>query len=212
MESRVLDIIIGKGPSARTIQLDLPEFTLVAATTRLSLLSAPLRSRFSGGVHRLRYYSDNELATILQRSARILGIKAERSGLDEIAHRSRSTPRTANYFLKRSRDYAQVHEIDLNKATVNKTLELLEVDNRGLTNSDRRLLQTIIQNYGGGPVGLSTLSAALSEETGTIEDVYEPYLMQIGFLERTPRGRLVTQKAADHLGIPLDSSAQSKLL
>ena len=201
MESRVLDIIIGKGPSARTIQLDLPEFTLVAATTRLSLLSAPLRSRFSGGVHRLRYYSHEELAQILSRSAQILGISADESGLLEIAKRSRSTPRTANYFLKRSRDYAQVHNTNLDKDTVDNTLALLEIDDKGLTASDRRLLHAIIINYSGGPVGVSTLAAALSEESGTIEDVYEPYLMQIGMLERTNRGRVATKAAYHHLGI-----------
>lgn len=212
MESRVLDIIIGKGPSARTIQLDLPEFTLVAATTRLSLLSAPLRSRFSGGIHRLRYYSDEELEQILQRSARILGIKTNDGGLTEIAKRSRSTPRTANYFLKRSRDYAQVHKINLDKVAVQKTLDLLEIDHRGLSSGDRKLLETIINNYGGGPVGLSTIAAALSEETGTIEDVHEPYLMQIGFLERTPRGRIVTQSAYEHLGKKFQGSrAQATL-
>lgn len=198
MESRVLDIIIGKGPSARTIQLDLPEFTLVAATTRLSLLSAPLRSRFSGGVHRLRYYTPEEIERILQRSAKVLAIEADSSGLVEIAKRSRSTPRTANYFLKRARDYAEVHGTSLDQATVTKTLQLLEVDEIGLTANDSRLMQTIINNHGGGPVGLSTLAAALSEETGTLEDVYEPYLMQIGFLERTPRGRVATPAAYKH--------------
>ncbi len=212
MESRVLDIIIGKGPSARTIQLDLPEFTLVAATTRLSLLSAPLRSRFSGGVHRLLYYSNDELEQVLSRSARILQIKADDSGLREIAKRSRSTPRTANYFLKRARDYAQVHEATLDQNTVNKTLDLLEIDEVGLTSTDRRLLETIINNYGGGPVGVSTLSAALSEESGTIEDVYEPYLMQIGFIERTPRGRVATERAYNHLGISFSDSKQNSFL
>ena len=199
MESRVLDIIIGKGPSARTIQLELPEFTLVAATTRLSLLSAPLRSRFSGGIHRLRYYSDDELKQILTRSAKILSIDTDESGLTEIARRSRSTPRTANYFLKRARDYAQVHKIDLNDEAVKKTLDLLEIDSLGLSSGDRRLLNTVIDNYSGGPVGLSTIAAALSEEQGTIEDVHEPYLMQIGFIERTPRGRVVTKAAYEHL-------------
>lgn len=199
MESRMLDIIIGKGPSARTIQLELPEFTLVAATTRLSLLSAPLRSRFSGGVHRLQYYSDAELEQILKRSANVLDIVADKSGLSEIAKRSRSTPRTANYFLKRARDYAQVHETNLDQATVDKTLDLLEIDDQGLTSGDRRLLEAIIDNYNGGPVGLSTLAAALSEEQGTLEEVYEPYLMQIGYLERTPRGRVASKKAYNHL-------------
>ena len=200
MESRVLDIIIGKGPSARTIQLELPEFTLVAATTRLSLLSAPLRSRFSGGVHRLRYYSPEEIKTILGRSAKVLGITATSDGLSELANRARSTPRTANYFLKRARDYAQVHETAIDAQTVKKTLELLEIDELGLTSGDRRLLLAIINNHNGGPVGLSTLAASLSEEQGTLEEVYEPYLMQIGFLERTPRGRIASEKAYRHLG------------
>lgn len=208
MESRVLDIIIGKGPSARTIQLELPDFTLVAATTRLSLLSAPLRSRFSGGVHRLSYYTTDEIELILGRSANILGIQAEDAGLHEIARRSRSTPRTANYFLKRARDYAQVNNQSLGKEAVDKTLELLEVDEKGLTLGDRRLLEAIITKYGGGPVGLSTLAAALSEESGTVEDVHEPYLMQIGFIERTPRGRVATPAACHHLGLKVPENNQ----
>ena len=212
MESRVLDIIIGKGPSARTIQLELPEFTLVAATTRLSLLSAPLRSRFSGGVHRLHYYEESEIKKILDRSAKILGINTTDSGLQEISKRSRATPRTANYFLKRARDYAQVHNSELDQATVKKTLDLLEIDDRGLTSGDRRLLNTIIENHNGGPVGLSTLAASLSEEQGTLEEVYEPYLLQIGFLERTPRGRIASQKAYEHLNIKSSKFDQANLL
>ena len=200
MESGVLDIIIGKGPSARTIQLELPPFTLIAATTRISLLSSPLRSRFSGGVFRLEFYKENEIAQIVKRSATILGFKTEDSAVKEIAQRSRQTPRTANYFLKRCRDYAQVHKLPLNKEVVRKTLELLEIDSKGLTKTDRAILDVIINKFGGGPVGLSTIAASLSEEQSTLEDINEPYLMQLGFLERTPRGRVATDRAYEHIG------------
>lgn len=199
MESGMLDIIIGKGPSARTIQLDLPPFTLVAATTRIALLSSPLRSRFSGGVFRLEFYSEKEVAEILRRSARVLGITITEDGIAEIARRSRFTPRTANYFLKRCRDYAQVHKTPLDKDTVVKALSLLGVDELGLNESDRRILSVIIEKFNGGPVGLNTLAAATSEEEATIEEVIEPYLIQSGLLERTPRGRTVTKKAYEHL-------------
>jgi Holliday junction DNA helicase RuvB len=201
MESGVLDIVIGKGPSARTVQLELPAFTLVAATTRISLLSAPLRSRFSGGTFRLSYYTPEEIEEIIKRSAAILGIELPADAQKEIARRSRFTPRTANYLLKRVRDFVQVHSGVMDAATAHKALSLLEIDQEGLTQIDRDILKTIIEKYRGGPVGLGTLSAALSEEEGTIEEVHEPYLMQIGFIERTPRGRLATPAAYTHLGL-----------
>lgn len=206
MESGVLDIIIGKGPSARTIQLELPPFTLVAATTRIALLSAPLRSRFSGGVFRLEFYTQDEIKKILGRSANILGINLDDEALEEIAKRARFTPRTANYFLKRCRDYAQVHKSDIDKNSVKKALALLEVDEEGLTASDRRVLEIIIEKFKGGPVGLKTIAAATSEEEATIEEVIEPYLIQCGFLERTTRGRMVTDKAYTHLGFNIPIS------
>lgn len=199
MESGVLDIIIGKGPSARTIQLELPPFTLIAATTRIALLSAPLRSRFSGGVHRLEFYTEDEIARIIERSARILGISPDASGIREIAKRSRYTPRRANYFLKRVRDYAQVHETEVDAETVRKALVLLGVDDLGLTESDRKLLKAIADTFSGGPVGLKTLAAATGEEEATIEDVLEPYLIQLGLLEKTARGRMTTARAHEHL-------------
>jgi len=201
MESGSLDIIIGKGPSARTIQLELPAFTLIAATTRIALLSSPLRSRFSGGTFRLEFYSEEEIEEIIRRSAKILNIEIEKEGAKEIAKRSRFTPRTANYFLKRCRDFAQVKGNSLSKDMVTQALSLLGVDHKGLTPSDRAIITTIIEKFNGGPVGLNTIGAALSEEQATIEEVHEPYLIQLGFLERTPRGRVVTSKAYDHLGI-----------
>lgn len=200
MESGVLDIILGKGPSARTIQLDLPPFTLIAATTRIALLSAPLRSRFSGGTFRLEYYKEDEIKEIVRRSAKILGISVDDDALVEIAKRSRFTPRTANYFLKRCRDYAQVHKKELDKKTVFLALSLLGIDETGLSEVDRITLQILIEKFKGGPVGLGTLAAATSEEEATIEEVIEPYLIQQGFLERTPRGRVATKKAYEHLG------------
>ncbi len=200
MESGVLDIIIGKGPSARTIQLELPPFTLIAATTRIALLSSPLRSRFSGGVFRLEFYTHNEIKKILNRSAHILGVELTDEALDEIAKRARFTPRTANYFLKRCRDFAQVHKIPLSKEAVKKALALLEIDELGLSSSDRRILDIIITKFNGGPVGLKTIAAATSEEEATIEEVVEPYLIQLGLLERTTRGRTVSKKGYEHLG------------
>ena len=200
LESGTLDIIVGKGPSARTIQLELPSFTLIAATTRIALLSAPLRSRFSGGTFRLDFYTISEMEDIIKRSARVLHTDITRDALVEIAKRSRSTPRTANYLLKRCRDYAQVQKKKLSEDVVIEALSLLKIDNLGLTSSDRLLLTTLIKKFNGGPVGLSTLSAALSEEQATIEEVHEPYLMQQGLLERTPRGRMVTAHAYTHLG------------
>ncbi len=212
MESGQLDIIIGKGPSARTIQLELPPFTLIAATTRIALLSSPLRSRFGGGVFRLEFYSNEEIEEIIKRSAKILGVSVEQAASKEISKRSRFTPRTANYLLKRARDFAQVHKGKLSKENVEKSLALLGVDELGLVPSDRALLTVLIEKFGGGPVGLNTLAAALSEEQATIEDVHEPYLIQLGLLERTPRGRTATPKAFEHLKIKGRSSAQEKLL
>ncbi len=212
MESGNLDIIIGKGPSARTIQLELPPFTLIAATTRIALLSSPLRSRFSGGTYRLEYYSDDEISQIVTRSAELLGITINKEAAHEIARRSRFTPRTANYLLKRVRDYAQVNKKDVDLQTVKEALHLLEIDELGLSASDRKLLETIISKFGGGPVGLTTLSAATGEEEGTIEDVVEPYLLQLGLIERTPRGRTATAQAYTHLGFPIPAHIEQKLL
>lgn len=208
MESGVLDIIIGKGPSARTIQLELPPFTLIAATTRIALLSAPLRSRFSGGTFRLEFYSENEISEIIRRSAKILGITIDEDAVGEIAKRARFTPRTANYFLKRCRDYAQVHKQNLDKKTVFLALSLLGIDELGLSESDRSTLTTIIEKFNGGPVGLGTIAAATSEEEATIEEVIEPYLIQRGLLERTPRGRIATKKAYEHLGFEIPENGE----
>ncbi len=203
MESGTLDIIIGKGPSARTLQLELPPFTLVAATTQVAGLSAPLRSRFSGGSFRLEYYSEDNIAEILRRSADILDIKLDNSAVVEIAKRSRSTPRIANYLLKRCRDYAEVKgdtENDIiTEDAAKKALNLLEVDGLGLNHSDRELLDVIINKFNNKPVGLSTLAAATGEDASTIENVHEPYLLQMGLIERTPRGRIATQMAINHL-------------
>lgn len=199
MESGVLDIIIGKGPSARTVQLELPPFTLVAATTRISLLSAPLRSRFSGGTFRLEFYNDAEIADILHRSAALLGVETDPGVLMDIAQRSRATPRTANYLLKRCRDLAQLESASLDASIVRRTFELLEIDELGLHAPDRAVLQTIIGKFNGGPVGLNTIAAATGEEMATIEDVIEPYLIRQGLLERTPRGRVASASAYMHL-------------
>lgn len=201
MESGVLDIIIGKGPSARTIQLELPPFTLIAATTRPALISSPLRSRFSGGVHKLEFYNEDEMKNIVKRSGDLLKTEADEGAVQEIAKRSRFTPRTANYFLKRARDYAQINKESLNKENVRKALELLGVDDIGLFESDRQILRTIIEKFKGGPVGLKTLAASTGEDEGTIEEVIEPFLLRLGLIERTPRGRLATEKAYQHLGI-----------
>ena len=201
MEDYALDIIVGKGPSARSIRVDLPHFTLVGATTRAGQLSAPLRDRF-GVVARLELYTPEELCKIAVRSAGILGIEVEPEGAMELARRSRGTPRIVNRFLKRVRDFAQVIGNGvITKEIAAEALSRLEVDELGLDSIDRRLLSTMIRHYGGGPVGLETLAAAIGEEAVTIEDVYEPYLMQIGFLSRTPRGRCATALAYEHLGI-----------
>jgi len=201
MESGVLDIIIGKGPSARTVQLDLPPFTLVAATTRISMLSAPLRSRFSGGTFRLEFYSDEEIATILTHSAEILEVNADSIIMNSIAGRCRATPRTANYLLKRCRDMAQLEGGSLTEEIVEKTFTLLEIDSLGLGSPDRAVLDVIINKFNGGPVGLNTIAAATGEEQSTIEDVLEPYLIRQGLLERTPRGRIASVGAYSHLQI-----------
>ena len=212
MESGVLDIIIGKGPSARTIQLDLPPFTLIAATTRVALVSSPLRSRFSGGVFRLEFYSNEEIEKIIERSSRLLKTELEGGALKEIAKRSRFTPRTANYFLKRCRDFAQVHKKGLDQKTVREALNMLAVDDIGLNSSDRKFLEILIEKFGGGPVGLKTIGAAMSEEEATVEEVIEPYLIQLGLLERSPRGRVATKKAYEHIGFGIPKNLQEKLL
>ena len=199
MESGVLDIIIGKGPSARTVQLELPPFTLVSATTRISLLSSPLRSRFSGGTFRLEFYSDSEIADILARSSGLLGVSSSRTMLENIAGRSRATPRTANYLLKRCRDLAQLEHTGIDDTIVLRTFALLEIDHLGLGGPDRAVLHAIIDKFGGGPVGLNTIAAATGEEMSTIEDVLEPYLIRQGLIERTPRGRVATSLAYTHL-------------
>lgn len=212
MESGLLDIIIGKGPSARTIQLELPQFTLVAATTRIAMISSPLRSRFSGGVFKLEFYSIPEIQKIVERSSKLLDVEINKDASEEIAKRSRYTPRTANYFLKRCRDYAQVHKKTLDKESVREALDLLGIDEYGLTPEDRILLETIITKYSGGPVGLNTLAASLSEEQSTIEEFHEPYLIQAGFIERTSRGRMATEKAYDHLKIQKPDTMQGKII
>ncbi len=212
MEAGVLDIIIGKGPSARTIQLELPPFTLIAATTRISLLSAPLRSRFSGGIFRLEFYTESEISEIVRRSAVILDIATEETAIAEIARRSRATPRTANYLLKRCRDFAQVHKKTLNAEVVEAALTLLAIDTLGLGPPDRHFLETIIVKFNGGPVGLSTIAVATAEETGTIEEVHEPFLLRAGLIERTPRGRIATERAYKHLGYPVPEGLQQKLM
>ncbi|SFL26596.1 Holliday junction branch migration DNA helicase RuvB [Halanaerobium salsuginis] len=201
MEDYCLDIIIGKGPSARSVRLDLAPFTLVAATTKAGRLSSPLRDRF-GVINRLEFYNQAELQEIVVRSARVLDIEIITQGALEIARRSRGTPRIANRLLKRVRDFAEVKADGIiNQEVVDSALKLLEIDKLGLDRIDHKLLKTIMLKFSGGPVGLNTLAAAISEETETIEDVYEPYLLQLGFLERTPRGRVATAKAYQHLGI-----------
>ena len=199
MEDYAIDIMIGKGASARSIRLDLPKFTLVGATTRVGMLTAPLRDRF-GVIHRLEFYTVEELKRIIARSAKVLDVGIDDAGATALARRSRGTPRLANRLLKRVRDFAQVkYDGYITEDVANYALDLLDVDKCGLDQTDRNLLMTIIERFDGGPVGLDTLAASLSEDSGTIEDVYEPYLMQLGFLTRTPRGRCVTKKAYDHL-------------
>ena len=204
MEDFAIDIIVGKGPSANSIRLDLPKFTLIGATTRAGQLSAPLRDRFGVSL-RLELYTPEELSRIVTRSATILGMPIEKSGAMEIASRSRGTPRIANRFLRRVRDFAQIMgDGTITKEAADLALKRLEVDELGLDTIDRRMLTAIIKNYGGGPVGLETLAATIGEEAITLEDVYEPYLMQLGFLTRTPRGRCVTPLAYQHLHIPFN--------
>lgn len=211
MEDYALDIIIGKGPSARSIRIDLPKFTLIGATTRAGQLTAPLRDRF-GVLFRLELYTPEQLCEIILRSANILEIPCDREGALELAKRSRGTPRIANRLLKRVRDFAQVlGDGEITKEIVDTALDKLEIDALGLDTIDRRMLTMIIKNYRGGPVGLETLAAALGEEAVTLEDVYEPYLMQIGFLARTPRGRCATPLAYEHLGIMRDDGGQMRL-
>ncbi len=202
MEDFCLDIMIGKGPAARSIRLNLPHFTLIGATTRIALLTSPLRDRF-GVMYRLDFYDPEAMQAIVHRSATILGIPIDQAGAYEIASRARGTPRVANRLLKRVRDYAEVRgEGVIDRGTARAALEMLEVDDLGLDVSDRRVLQTLVEKFDGGPVGLETLAAALSEDADTIMDVYEPYLIQLGFVERTPRGRLATRRAYEHLGLP----------
>ena len=211
MEDYAIDIIIGKGPAANSIRLDLPRFTLIGATTRSGQLTAPLRDRF-GVTLRLELYTPAELQKIVERSASILNIGIEPSGAGEIARRSRGTPRIANRMLRRVRDFAQVRaEGVITREVADEALTRLEVDHMGLDALDRRMLRSIIEFYGGGPVGLDTLAATINEESVTLEDVYEPYLLQQGFLTRTPRGRCVTQKAYEHLGIPFHGQSQLEL-
>jgi len=202
MEDFGLDVIIGKGPGAKSLRINLPNFTLIGATTRFALLSPPLRDRF-GAVYRLDFYDQASIQSITKRSARILQIKSEAGGLQEIARRARGTPRVANRLLKRVRDYAQVMADGIATQAVSvKALNKLEVDHIGLDEIDHKVLHTIIDKFNGGPVGLDTIAASISEEADTIMDVYEPYLLQLGFLERTPRGRLATPLAYQHLGLP----------
>jgi holliday junction DNA helicase RuvB len=212
MEDYAIDIMLGKGPSAKSMRLDLPKFTIIGATTRVGALGAPFRDRF-GMVHRLEFYQLDEMVKILQRSARILGIKLDAEAAKEIALRSRLTPRIANRLLKRVRDFAQVrHDGAISASIARQALEMLEIDELGLDSADRQLLTAIIDHYRGGPVGLATLAALTSEEQTTIEDVYEPYLMQIGMLERTTRGRKVTPRAYLHLGIEPPAEPQQRLV
>ncbi|EKE20294.1 MAG: hypothetical protein ACD_8C00023G0002 [uncultured bacterium] len=212
MEDYKLDVIIGKGPSARTLQLDLPKFTLIGATTRLGSLSNPLRNRF-GAIHRLEFYNEDEMKSIIHRSGKILGIPLEDSGAKEIAKSSRKTPRVGNRIIKRVRDYAQINEHNMiDSAIARQALEMMDVDELGLEPTDRFILETIIKKFNGGPVGISTIAAATSEEIETIEDVYEPFLIQLGFLTRTPRGRMVTENGYRHMGIDMPQSTQNKLV
>ncbi|MGI5839970.1 MAG: Holliday junction branch migration DNA helicase RuvB [bacterium] len=210
LEDCALDIVIGKGPSAKSIRLNLPQFTLIGATTRAGLLSSPLRDRF-GIMARLEYYRPEDLEEIVTRAAGILNIPIEPAGAHEIARRSRGTPRVANRLLKRVRDFAEVEgEGEISAAAADRGLRLLGVDNLGLDTIDTKLLRTIVEKFGGGPVGLDTIAAAVGEESNTIEDVYEPYLLQIGFLQRTPRGRTATRLAYEHLGFPYGREEEGK--
>lgn len=212
MEAGKLNIIIGKGPGARVIELSLPPFTLIAATTRIALLSSPLRSRFSGGTFKLEFYSEEEIAKIINRSSKILGVEVASEAVEEIAKRSRFTPRIANHLLKRCRDLAQVKKEKIDANNVREAINLLGIDELGLTKNDRLVLETLIDKFAGGPVGLGTLATATNEEEATVEEVYEPYLIQLGLLERTPRGRVATARAYFHLGRELPKDRQESLL
>ncbi len=212
MEEYRLDIVVGKGPSARTLRLDLPRFTLIGATTRMSLLSSPLRDRF-GMAYRLDYYSEEDIQKIIERAARILKIKIEPAAVKALAPRARRTPRIANRLLKRVRDYSEMkHDGQIKVEQVTGALQLLEIDELGLDEIDRRILETIIDKYQGGPVGLNTVAASVGEEMETLEEVYEPYLMQVGFLARSPRGRFVTESGYKHIGRTPPATAQAKLV
>ena len=212
MEDHKLDIIVGKGPSARTLQLDLPKFTLIGATTKLGSISNPLRNRF-GAVHRLEFYTNEEIERIISRSSSLLDIKIDVSGNKKMAACSRQTPRVANRILKRVRDFAQISNKDIiTEEIATEALAMLDVDDVGLEPTDRQIIETIISKFRGGPVGVQTLAAATSEETQTIEDVYEPYLIQMGFLMRTPRGRVVTESGFKHLGYEFSEKQQQKLI
>ena len=201
MEDYVIDIVIGKGPSARSVRLDLPKFTLIGATTRAGMLSAPLRDRF-GVVNRMEFYTPEELADIVEHSARILDVEIDEEGAMELARRSRGTPRLANRLLKRVRDFAQIkYDGKIDKKVTDFALDLLEVDKLGLDNTDRQIIETMIHHFGGGPVGLETLAVSIGEDAGTLEDVYEPYLVQNGLILRTPRGRMASDLAYRHFGI-----------
>ena len=200
LEDGVLDIVIGKGPSAKTFRINLPKFTLIGATTRAGMISAPLRERF-GAVYRVDFYDTDSIAIILKRSAEILGVKSDKEGIYEIARRSRGTPRVANRLLKRVRDFAQVKASGvIDVKTAKAALAMLEIDEIGLDNMDRKVITTIIEKFKGGPVGIETIAVAVSEEADTIEDVYEPFLIQLGFIQRTSSGRKVTGKAYEHFG------------
>jgi Holliday junction DNA helicase RuvB len=212
MEAGMLNIVIGKGPGARVIQIDLPPFTLIAATTRVAMISAPLRSRFSGGTYRLEFYTEDEIKQIIGRSAELLEIEVGDEASSEIARRSRFTPRLANHLLKRCRDFAQISKKPLETKVVREALAMQGIDELGLSDSDRKLLEVIITKFNGGPVGLGTVATALSEEEETVEDVNEPYLIQLGFLERTPRGRVATSRAYEHLGFDVPKDKQSHLV
>lgn len=211
MEDGRLDIIVGKGPSVRTVQLELPKFTLVGATTRLGMLSSPLRNRF-GAIHKLDFYTNDEIGKIVDRSSKILEVEIEPSGCEHIAKCSRKTPRVANRLLRRVRDFAQINDRKtVNDSVVKEAFQMLEVDHVGLEPADRDLLEVLIDKFNGGPVGIQTIAAAFSEEVQTIEDVYEPYLLQIGFLERTPRGRRATRAAYKHLELEYPHEEQGAL-
>lgn len=212
MENFKLDIVIGKGTSAKTLQIDLPKFTLIAATTRVSLLSSPFRSRF-GANYRLDFYETADIKKILQRSAKILKINIDSNALNILAESSRYTPRIANRLLKRARDFAQVNKKEeINATLAGQTLKMLDIDDKGLESTDIKILKSVIDKFGGGPVGLKAIAASIAEEEETIEDVYEPYLMQIGFLTRTTRGRVATKLAFEHLGLKLDEDQQKTLI